>query len=158
MRAREDNRRSNLHSFMARELANWESLEDERLRKEKSRLFPLLDLSSLRKWFYYHFFVTNDYAMQTVPSAPKIQQSRPQAITSSHQLAQMQTMRPRTRAVMSTPQGFRKPQMTQATVKMNLSKQSIIAWHFNYFCIVFTFSSRHWEFHRSSRFRKKLSK
>lgn len=51
--------------------------------------------------------------MPSVPSTPKIQQNRPRAVVSPQQLAQMQTSRPR--PVMSTPQGFRKPQMTQAT-------------------------------------------
>lgn len=80
------------------------------------------------------FLFADDCATQTVPSAPQIQQSRPQAITSPQQLAMMQTMRPR--PVMSTPQGFKKPQMTQATVKCYFSNQSIIAWHFNYFLFV----------------------
>lgn len=62
-----------------------------------------------------------------MPSAPKFQQSRPQAVvypqqmaqavTYPQQMAQMQTMVPR--PIISAPQGFRKPmQMTQATVSI----------------------------------------
>lgn len=55
---------------------------------------------------------------------PKIQQSRPQAITSPHQMMQIQTMNPR--PMLMQPQGFRRPmQMTQATVRIN--KMSIRA-------------------------------
>lgn len=55
--------------------------------------------------------------LKVVPSAPKVQQNRPQAVTSPHQMVPMQTMIPR--PMISAPQGFRKPmQMTQATVNL----------------------------------------
>ncbi|CRK96954.1 CLUMA_CG010314, isoform B [Clunio marinus] len=52
--------------------------------------------------------------MPVKKAVPKLHQSRPQAVTTSHQMIQMQTMVPR--PMVSTPQGFRKPnQMTEAT-------------------------------------------
>lgn len=62
---------------------------------------------------------------QAVPSTPKIHQSRPLAVTSPHQMMQMQTMIPR--PIISTPHGFRKPShMTQATVSLTLDVTSKI--------------------------------